>query len=315
MVNLKFYKTGKSGKTLLWVIFFIVVVHNLIPMFPIFWNFMITCFSRLWLLIKWRPFIYVVVNFIIVSIFISSSNITHKLGNLINKLHRKSSHNISSLISQTSQKFLHPFDDDTWWSRIGGNEEREINLSNFSPLDDVPRGRDEKEEKTTSFEVNDELESYDEKCNDYVKEEVDEEDEEEVDTLDATWRAIMEAKNKGGGPQLKKSGTWTAGDRGGGDGDGEVGKVGSKGRLAKYKVELKKWKTFSRDVKEESEFGGGGGGGGGGLQKGVAEVALTYHDELKTRADAFIARVTHDMRLQRMESNQRFLDTISRGSK
>lgn len=140
---------------------------------------------------------------------------------------------------------------------------------------------------------------------------VDEEMEgQEDDTMDDTWHAIMEAKNRGTGPQLKKSGTWTSGDR----------RVGKQEKSARYQVQLKKWKTF-KGAPEEREngvvggrgSGGGRGGGGGGRGWRKMEVVVTDHDELKKRSDAFIARFTHNIRLQRLESYQRFLEMINRG--
>ena len=124
---------------------------------------------------------------------------------------------------------------------------------------------------------------------------VDEEEEgREEDTLDATWQAIMEAKNKGSGPQLKKSGTWTSGDRRGG-----------KEKSGRCQVELKKWQTFKGGRREREN------GGVRGWRK--MEMVVTDHDELKKRADAFIARFTHDIQLQRLHSYQRFMEMINRG--
>ncbi|KAH9621829.1 hypothetical protein KSS87_010978 [Heliosperma pusillum] len=166
--------------------------------------------------------------------------------------------------SHTPQKTSPPFDDDddTWWASIVNNEEATSFITTLHEGHETvsfePRGVEEFEEvevkeKTTSFEDHTHAE-----CK--VVEEVKVE-EVEVGTLDDTWKAIMEAKSKGSGPHLKKSETWSSGDRGGGGGDRR----------------------------------------------------LTYHDELKRRADEFIERVNREMRLQRMESHQRFLDIINRG--
>ena len=130
-------------------------------------------------------------------------------------------------------------------------------------------------------------------------------EKEEDNSLEATWEAIMGSKEKGSGPHLKKSETWSSGDK-------------KKGGLSKYrvKVELKKWHSFRDMIERRNNYDG--------LQtpheksthgrawSSMEMAALTFHDEFKKRADAFIARFTHDIRLQRLESHQRFLDTINR---
>lgn len=127
--------------------------------------------------------------------------------------------------------------------------------------------------------------------------------EEEEDSLEATWEAIMGSKEKGSGPHLKKSETWSSGDN-------------KKGGLSKYrvKVELKKWHSFRDMIERTNHYNDGHQKSthGNRAWSSMEMAALTFHDEFKKRADAFIARFTHDIRLQRLESHQRFLDTINR---
>lgn len=129
-------------------------------------------------------------------------------------------------------------------------------------------------------------------------------EEEGEDTLDATWKAIMEANSKGQRVPLKKSDTWSSGDRGGGG-----GLKSAKGKVGRLQMELKKWQTFRVEGGGEERQNKGGDRGGWRRM----EVVVTDHEELKNRADAFIARFTNDMRIQRLESDQRFLEMINRG--
>lgn len=282
---------------------------------------MVTTFLRLWILIKRPPFIYVIFNFIIVYILLSS---TFSLHLKFYKRPKPSPSSSSSPNPQPKTKLKHvDFDDttsyslassslegdrDTWWCQIvddddHGGEERET-----ASLEQVPKGGGEKivddgseERETALFElpkaagekiVDGGEEGIETASFQEVKRGVEEEQGGEGDdTLDATWEAIMEAKRKGSGPQLKKSDTWTAGNE--------------KGRLGREKIaaELKKWQTFRGAIEERENSRGGGG-----WRRVEAD-----HDELKKRADAFISRFTHDIRLQRLESDQRFLEMINRG--
>uniref|UniRef100_A0A803MP63 Uncharacterized protein n=1 Tax=Chenopodium quinoa TaxID=63459 RepID=A0A803MP63_CHEQI len=126
--------------------------------------------------------------------------------------------------------------------------------------------------------------------------------------------AIMESKGLGSMPQLRKSDTWSCGDGGGEEREKEKGEIRG---LSKYRVsgKLKKWQSFREMVERKTNIGGDSGGGDGREKPGwrSMDVALTFHDEFKKRADAFIARFTHDIRLQRLESDQRFLEMINRG--
>ncbi|XP_021714712.1 UPF0329 protein ECU05_1680/ECU11_0050-like [Chenopodium quinoa] len=218
-------------------------------------------------------------------------------------------------------------DDDTWWfctymdheqpmecAKTSTKVEEDETLSLFrvheqeQPVVEsaTTPSTNEEEKIKSSFRV---LEEKEEKIG-----EVKNTEEEEEDDLDATWKAIMESKGLGTRPQLRKSDTWSCGD--GGGKEREKGK-GEMGGLSKYRVrrKLKKWQSFREMVERKVNVGGDSGGGDGGEKSGQRsmDVALTFHDEFKKRADAFIARFTHDIRLQRLESDQRFLEMINRG--
>uniref|UniRef100_A0A803N8M2 Uncharacterized protein n=1 Tax=Chenopodium quinoa TaxID=63459 RepID=A0A803N8M2_CHEQI len=185
-------------------------------------------------------------------------------------------------------------DDDTWWfctymdheqpmecAKTSTKVEEDETLSLFrvheqeQPVVEsaTTPSTNEEEKIKSSFRV---LEEKEEKIG-----EVKNTEEEEEDDLDATWKAIMESKGLGTRPQLRKSDTWSCGDGGGKEREKGKGEMGG----------LSKYRSGQRSM----------------------DVALTFHDEFKKRADAFIARFTHDIRLQRLESDQRFLEMINRG--
>ena len=124
-----------------------------------------------------------------------------------------------------------------------------------------------------------------EKCiNDYISPDSD-------DTLEATWRGITERQRKTTTHQLKKSDTWTArltkakpfdGDD---DGDDPV---------AWAKKELRKSDTFNESASLRRE-------------KSMSP------EELNRRAEAFIQMFNNQMRLQRLESYQRYKEMVNRG--
>lgn len=131
------------------------------------------------------------------------------------------------------------------------------------------------------------------------KEEV--EDEDEDDSLDATWNAIMEAQGKPVTRQLKKSDTWDVPPRvgrieaaekndgvgGGGCDDGDP--------VAWARRELRKADTFNDR---------------GSLNRGDKSMS---QDELKRRAEAFIKKINYEMRLERLESQQRLMEMVNGG--
>lgn len=295
--------------------------QRLVRLLPGSCDMMLTNLLHLLILIKRPPFIYIIFNFIIGYIFLSStfslhlkfykkpkSSLTHR-SQLKPNLRPKNDvddQTASLLCSQTESEILPSWGgDDTWWCQIINDGEDEKTTSFQASEGGLGKVDDGVEDtKTAPFEEapqgvvgNSEEEKYN-KENIVIKGVDEEEEGQEDDTMDATWQAIMEAKNRGTGPQLKKSGTWTSGDR----------RAWNQEKSARHQVELKKWQTF-KGAPEERESGGGGGGRG--WRK--MEAVVTDHDELKKRADAFIARFTHNIRLQRLESYQRFLEMINRG--
>uniref|UniRef100_A0A5B7CC37 DUF4408 domain-containing protein n=1 Tax=Davidia involucrata TaxID=16924 RepID=A0A5B7CC37_DAVIN len=91
----------------------------------------------------------------------------------------------------------------------------------------------------------------------------------------------------GGGRQLKKSDTWKT-----------AGKEEDERSLEEAWRELRKSETFNHAPR---------------LRVGLRRDPSLSLDELNHRVESFINKFNHDMRLQRQESDQRFLEMINRG--
>ncbi|KAH7529425.1 hypothetical protein FEM48_Zijuj05G0182700 [Ziziphus jujuba var. spinosa] len=114
-----------------------------------------------------------------------------------------------------------------------------------------------------------------------------EEEDEFDDTLEATWNAVTEKESKPKGRQLKKSDTWDVPPR-------VVGiKPEVENPAARARGELKKSETFTDRVTM------------------IRDKSMSQ-EELYERAEAFIKKLKQDMRLQRQEANQRFMEMVNR---
>ncbi|PON68274.1 hypothetical protein TorRG33x02_262560 [Trema orientale] len=256
-------------------------------------------------------YIYIVVNFIIVAIAATSTfqprNDNDSSSNDNNK---KTDHSI-----QSQQQKVQLQEDKTASNTLtdilfAGDPSPEINSGEDTggyPITKTRNHGEEEEEKRVSTIVGGRLlagdKSPETKSGAYSGENpmtrTEEEEEEDSSTLEATWKAIM------AGRKLKKSESWDVAPRlaraGGHDDDDDDNQVKMKMKMkgeddpvSWARREMRKSDTFSDRVSLRRE-------------KSMSP------EELNQRAEAFIKKVNNDIRLQRLESDQRFLDMVNRG--
>lgn len=266
-----------------------ILVLLKVAIIPCTFDLVLSTLPRLWVSARsWLtlPFLYVIVNFIILTIAASSNFFPHK----------SSSNNpisFSSSVLDTATYITEP-EEEHETKEPKEEEEKEVEEVVIEEVDQ------EEEEKGV---LNDSVFTFNkfitddpspENCtNDYFLPDSGDNDD---DTLEATWRAIMEGQGKTMKPQLKKSDTWTArivkaepfrnnGKRGGGGGEDPV---------AWAQKELTKSDTFNDRASLRRE-------------KSMSP------EELALRSEAFIKNFNNQMKLQRLESYQRFKEMVSRG--
>ncbi|KAL7115474.1 hypothetical protein ACP275_04G185900 [Erythranthe tilingii] len=133
-------------------------------------------------------------------------------------------------------------------------------------------------------------------------EEIEKEDEDE-DTMDATWRAITGGeRQRPDSKHLKKSETWDVVHEAPPPPQPIITNELFDLPAAK---ELRKSETFNETVSIRRRCGGG--------RPVIRRDPSVGLDELNNQVEAFIKKFNDDMRLQRQESDQRFLDMIKRG--
>ncbi|KAF8398673.1 hypothetical protein HHK36_014528 [Tetracentron sinense] len=122
------------------------------------------------------------------------------------------------------------------------------------------------------------------------------------DTLDATWKAITEGRGKPLTRQLKKSDTWDVTPR---------VIIGDTEAAAPGRRELKKSETFNDAA--SSSGSSSSTSRGSSLGGGLMREKSTSRDELNRRVEAFIKKFNSDIRLQRQESYKRYMEMVNRG--
>ncbi|XP_041002391.1 uncharacterized protein LOC121248101 [Juglans microcarpa x Juglans regia] len=253
---------------------------------------------RLWISLRsWLspPYIYIIVNFIIITIATSSAfqHQNHPPFSLptiakptTHKSQPQPQDQTSSFKDLTSDAVpttnsIHDDFHDIIWDEIVQLEHEKERVEHFVSSDPSPESSSE---------------------NSCLTEAGRKDGDDDESTLDATWNAIMEAQGKPLKRQLKKSETWDLPPRlerfgailNDGDiavhGDDEDDPVGWARR------EMKKSDTFNDRVSLV-----------------MMRKKSMSQEELNSRAEAFIKKFNAEMRLQRLESDQRFMEMVNRG--
>ncbi|KAM7267481.1 hypothetical protein ACFE04_009647 [Oxalis oulophora] len=113
------------------------------------------------------------------------------------------------------------------------------------------------------------------------------------DSMEDTWRFIKEGKGKPQTRQLKKSETWEAPPRVPVKSDSVGGEEKDHDPVSWAKKELRKSDTFNDRMSLRRD-------------KSMSQ------DELNRRSEAFIKKFFNDMKLQRQESDQRYMEMVNR---
>lgn len=283
-----------------------VVVFFKVAVIPYSFNTAISTLPRLWISLRtWLspPYIYVILNFIIISIAASST--FHHLKSPHDDYEQDSHDTITTTISEFRDSSVKSTTVQV--STVTPNFNEESIFESMEKLSSKQlSGECIIKTTITTVETENQRKIL---VGDNIKHLEEEEDCHDEDTLEATWKAITEGEGKQpANRQLKKSETWNvppevAVVRGGVNCSSEVAADEEEdftvSAAATWK-ELRKSETFNDAVSARRR---------GGLRRDPS----MNHDELNQRVEAFIHKFNNDMRIQRQESDQRFLDMINRG--
>lgn len=259
-------------------------------------SLLITTLPRLWLSFRlWLspPYVFIIFNFIIVAVAASSAFRRQKdtSENNYTPISHENTHVAPSTPFKSThedQNFLITARSGEIWNGISNEDEQE------KEEEDDDEGKPVKWDFPTLFTDKFSDPSSEKFCA-YSSEKVEEEEDAGGgggDSMDATWKAIMERQGKQT-PQLKKSQTWDspppprlirAAANSAPDDDDPV---------AWARNEVRKSDMFHQTLSFRRK------------------ISMTS-EELKSRAEAFIEMVNRNIRLQRQESEQRFLQAMKR---
>lgn len=233
------------------------------------------------------PYIYIIINFIIVFIVVSSTFHHPRLqqpnddgdygGNL--------QHPVPTPSQSPSSLDINNDDDFHFSNQIPETPSPLPNLDTPKIVYSDKITNEQSLEKTTNAEAHDIPSSPEHIKHILVTEHsVSKGHDEEFETMEATWEAITEARKSAPKKELKKIETWNA---------------APVVVAATRRKNMRKLETFNESLLERQR---------GGLMRDLS----TGHAELNSRVEAFISKFNMDMRLQRQESDERFLDMINR---
>ncbi|XP_044476437.1 uncharacterized protein LOC123203990 [Mangifera indica] len=274
------------------------LIFSMFSFLPKLYTFFRSCLSP--------PYVYILVNVIIISIAASSTFAQQKGPQPAEKFTKEAASKTTKEKSlsgknqniQKNENNPQPHDDDPWFLMVQHHADDEVKEENQNPTLSALKLTDPSQETGSTAALTEDLI---EKSEEFTQE-----------TLEDTWRLITEGQGKPQNRLLKKSGTWdtpsraavnaakeekTGGDHGEHhpDSDGGDDIDNSEENVAWAKRELRKSETFSDRASLRRE-------------KSMSQ------EELNRRADAFIKKFNNDMRLERLESHHRRLAAMVKPS-
>ena len=220
-------------------------------------------------------YIYLAVNFIIAAIALSSMTFRRQHHRNVPNTDPKPS--FGNNFSHSSSVYL---EKTSSWDRFHMVQEAKAYEESWTLEKDKVKDNDKDED-----EDEDEIEVF----NGGDEEGPPEEHLGEESSMDETWKAIMDKNQRRG--VLGRSETMAAAARRLERAEGEEEEVAA---AAAARKEMRKLATFSDRVSL------------------IRDKSMSP-EELNLRAEAFIKKVNNDMRLQRLESEQRYMDMVNRG--